>query len=409
MTTSERSPGLLANLSWFLPLALAFTIPFPIRINSAVLIACLVVNILWLLTSGNGDRKVLLSYVFLNSGLLFLILAVGVAWGGDVRQASMDLERNTPILLLPLMIYQWKNRGISGSWLLTAMALGCLAIISWGFLNALIILDHDQFMDMLRQGHLLFTGRIFMHPTYLSIYLIVTFYFLLERLRTGKVQKKGRVSVVVALVAIVVILGFIRSQSALSTFVILSVMYLVIVFKKRAWAVTFALFSIGFVVYSFDNSRVSTVIDRYGKNVSTALDQRFSVWRGAFEAIRHRPVFGAGTGGEQHVLDAEYRAMGFQEGIDNSYNAHDQYLQFMIRNGLPELVSFLALFVYSFRRSVRQSDYTFLMFNMAVALVMITESFLNVQKGIMFFYFFLSVFIFLPLDRPRDLISQDNP
>jgi O-antigen ligase len=130
--------------------------------------------------------------------------------------------------------------------------------------------------------------------------------------------------------------------------------------------------------------------------VSTAVEQRFSVWDGSLKGLSHSPVFGGGTGGEQALINEGYASINYQEGIDNSYNAHNQYLQFLTRNGIPELLCFLALFVYAFRQSLKSPGNMFMMFNIMVLFMMFVESFLDVQKGILFFYFFLCVFLVEP-------------
>ena len=139
------------------------------------------------------------------------------------------------------------------------------------------------------------------------------------------------------------------------------------------------------------HKKISRVLQRWKQ-------ERFSVWQGTIEGIKTAPFFGAGTGGEQKLINEGYAKTGYQEGIDNSYNAHNQYLQFMARNGILELGCFLTLLIYSFKQSLKIPNYTFLMFNMSVTLIMFTESFLDVQRGIVFFYFFLCAFIYLPYE-----------
>jgi O-antigen ligase len=262
------------------------------------------------------------------------------------------------------------------------------------------MLADEQQKQIFELGHTYFADIVLIHPLYLSTYFIFIFFFLLETLRTKRdvLNTLSKVGVTIALIFIVGMLLFLRSQMSLITFVMLLVMYAIIILKRRAWLVTFVLFTIALLVFLLDQNRVTTFFDTYGKNVSTALDQRFSVWRGAIEGIKTAPFFGAGTGGEQELINEGYSKTGYQEGIDNSYNAHNQYLQFMARNGILELGCFLALLIYSFRQSLKMTNYTFLMLNMSVTLIMFTESFLDVQRGIVFFYFFLCAFIYLPYE-----------
>ncbi len=151
---------------------------------------------------------------------------------------------------------------------------------------------------------------------------------------------------------------------------------------------------VGLLTFLLDKNNSPNLIDEYGA-VSKAFDQRIEIWKGAIQGIKNSPLIGAGTGGTQELLNAGYKSIGYEEGVVNEFNAHNQYLQFMARNGLIELIIFLSILGYSFWRSSKESNYTFLMFNMLVAFVMLTESFLSVQKGIAFFYFFLLAFVYL--------------
>ena len=329
-----------------------------------------------------------------------MIDGIGLVFTSDVANGWRAAERSAFPIAFLLIVYQFQKFNITVFKLIIAFAIGCFVIILYGFGFALIALSGDEQKQLFEFGHTYFTDIILIHPLYLSIYFIFVFFFLLEtvRLKRPFLNTPSKVGVTIALMFIIGMLLFLRSQMSLIIFAMLLVMYTIIILKRRAWLVTFVLFTIALLVFLLDQNRVTTFFDTYGKNVSTALDQRFSVWRGAVEGIKTAPFFGAGTGGEQQLINEGYAKTGYQEGIDNSYNAHNQYLQFMARNGILELGCFLALLIYSFRQSLKIPNYTFLMFNMSVTLIMFTESFLDVQRGIVFFYFFLCAFIYLPYE-----------
>ena len=381
-------------------LGVAFSIPFPIRVNSVVIGTLFSFLAVLSVVEARVSKEFIKSPLVLLISLLFLIAGLGLIFTPDIKQGWRDLERSSFLIALLLIFYQFKNFNVTVFKLVIAFAVGCFVIILYGFGFALIALSGDEQKQVFEFGHTYFADIILIHPLYLSTYFIFVFFFLLEtvRLKRPFLNTPSKMGVTIALIFIVGMLLFLRSQMSLITFVMLLIMYTIIVLKRRAWLVTFVLFTIALLVFLLDQNRVTTFFDTYGKNVSTALDQRFSVWRGAIEGIKTAPFFGAGTGGEQQLINEGYGKTGYQEGIDNSYNAHNQYLQFMARNGILELGCFLALLIYSFRQSLKMPNYTFLMFNMSVTLIMFTESFLDVQRGIVFFYFFLCAFIYLPYE-----------
>ncbi|MEK6780179.1 MAG: O-antigen ligase family protein [Bacteroidota bacterium] len=387
------------KIFFILLLTISLTISLPIRINAIVTVSAFTVFAILIVSLGNFSREFIKSPVFNLLAIQFILLLIGLLYTSDIEKGMSDVERSSFILAY-LIISQYPLKKMTVSYLILAFAAGCFSITFYGLYYALFVLTGGQQKQVFELGHTYFADIILIHPLYLSIYFIFIFFFLLETARTKKLMltNLSLAGIGVALISITGIIFFLRSQMSLITFAMLLVMYTIIILKRRAWLVTFILFTIALLVFLLDQNRVTTFFDTYGKNVSTALDQRFSVWQGTIEGIKTAPFFGAGTGGEQQLINEGYAKTGYQEGIDNSYNAHNQYLQFMARNGILELGCFLTLLIYSFRQSLKMPNYTFLMFNMSVTLIMFTESFLDVQRGIVFFYFFLCAFIYLPYE-----------
>jgi O-antigen ligase len=287
--------------------------------------------------------------------------------------------------------------GVTVHQLLKYFAMGCIGLAIYGFVHAWRILDMESFEQILSLGHKSFTNHISIQPLYLSVYFLLILFFFLEMLRTkgSNLSVQWRVMIVCLIGVAIVMIFFLRSKTALLLLPTLLIIYVVIVLKKRGWWVAFVLLLVTLLTFLLDKNGPPDIIDSYGRTVSKAFDQRLLIWQGAWEGIKQSPVLGAGTGDAQELLNEGYAKIGYEEGVLNEFNAHNQYLQFMARNGLLELIVFLAILGYCFWHSAKESNYTFLMFNILVAFVMITESFLSVQKGIVFFYFFSLAFTYL--------------
>ncbi len=388
-----------AKIAIVLSLFVTFTISFPIRLNS-ILTVIAFSFFLFLIIYEGIDKTLLKLPVTILIAFLFIITLIGLTYTIDTKTGWGVIERSTFLPCFAIIIYKLRDFRITVFNFLVAFSMGCFLVVLYGIFYAVFMLQDIRQGQVFEFGHTYFADIILIHPLYLSTYFIFVFFFLLEtvRIKRAALNNPSKVGVMIALIFIVGMLFFLRSQMSLITFAMLLVMYTIIILKRRAWLVTFVLFTTALLVFLLDPHRVATFFDTYGKNVSTALDQRFSVWHGAIEGIKTAPFFGAGTGGEQQLINKGYAKTGYQEGIDNSYNAHNQYLQFLARNGILELGCFLALLIYSFKQSLKMPNYTFLMFNMSLTLIMFTESFLDVQRGIVFFYFFLCAFIYLPYD-----------
>ena len=406
MTLPFKPSSILAYLFLLVP----FAISMPGHASSVAVLSISVVCLYLLFTSSKkGETLVFLkSPAMILIGMQFLVVVLGLAYSPNIEQGWEDVERSFFLLAAGLILYQMKSLEVSVFHCIITFAIGCAAITLVGIANGFPGLLEAILQNGFQHDHGSFTESIDIHPTYLTIYFTFIFFFLAETMRIGAPGRKTYFSVGLFLAGLfcVAIILLLRSKMGLLVFATLLVIYAIIILKRRAWLVTFVLFTIGLLTFLLDQNRITTIFDTYGQNVSAALDQRFMVWRGTLEGIKTSPIFGAGTGGEQLLIDEGYRLMGFPAGITNSFNAHNQYLQFFVRNGILELGFFLAFLIYCFKKSRLMNNYTFLLFNMAVTLIMFTESFLSVQKGIMFFYFFSLAFLILPYQRQEPAIRE---
>jgi O-antigen ligase len=371
---------------------LPFFIPFPTRVTGIVIFIFAAISLLRsFFFDGEGFGHKFFKNPFILLLSVFFVIVLAGSMRGDFGTAWPEVERALLILALPIIVYQCKSKSlIHIQFIIISFSLGCFVI---GLFTMVDILAGKALSELLggKEG-------LYIHPFYLSSYFIFIFFFVSEELRLKRavISKKELSIYVFSLAYCLGAVIFLRSQIPLLLFPLLVVVYFVIISKKRAWLVTFILFMVVFLVYLLDTYRGSTFFDSYGKNVSSALDNRIKLWSGVWEAIKMSPVMGAGTGVEQELINKGYEKIGFEEGIKNSFNAHNQYLQFWVRNGLPELTCFLVLQVFLFRQALKLRSLSFLIFLMMVSMIMFTESFLNVQKGIVFFYFFIPVFTMIP-------------
>lgn len=75
-------------------------------------------------------------------------------------------------------------------------------------------------------------------------------------------------------------------------------------------------------------------------------------------------------------------------------NAHNEYLSFLIKSGILGLGVYLATLTYGFKKAIRKGDAVFFSFMVLIALVSFSENILDMDKGVMFYSFFLSFFVF---------------
>ena len=117
-------------------------------------------------------------------------------------------------------------------------------------------------------------------------------------------------------------------------------------------------------------------------------------WQAIQEIIFKKPFTGYGTGSEKQILKAKY----LEKKLYNAYllgmNTHNQYLGYILRAGIIGLLVYLFTLWFGFYRAIKNRDILFLGFMIIVAIVSVSENILDVNKGIFFYSFFFSFFLF---------------
>ena len=123
---------------------------------------------------------------------------------------------------------------------------------------------------------------------------------------------------------------------------------------------------------------------------------RIAIWKCSADIIKDHWLLGVGTGDTQDSLQQAYENRKFYFASRyNQYNAHNQYLQFAIGFGIPGLLLFILNLVIPFYQySRKHAQNIYLLFLAIFAITTLTESLLEINKGVIFFSFFNSIFAF---------------
>lgn len=122
---------------------------------------------------------------------------------------------------------------------------------------------------------------------------------------------------------------------------------------------------------------------------------RIAIWRSSKELVYNNLWLGLGTGDVQDELQKTYETRKFYFASRyNRYNAHNQYIQQLLTHGIAGLLFLLAgIFFPLFKnRNLMYSSY--LIFLFVFAAICLTESILDINKGIVWYSFFNSIFVF---------------
>ncbi len=122
-------------------------------------------------------------------------------------------------------------------------------------------------------------------------------------------------------------------------------------------------------------------------------EPRMARWKSAVATINRQPLLGYGAGAEIPTLKQQYFKDGLYISYYNELNAHNQYLSTAITSGYLGLAFFVLVLLTSFRIAWVKRDIMFLSFLVVIAVTSVSENILDLNKGIFFTAFFLSLFL----------------
>ncbi|HNQ61300.1 MAG TPA: O-antigen ligase family protein [Bacteroidia bacterium] len=153
---------------------------------------------------------------------------------------------------------------------------------------------------------------------------------------------------------------------------------------------------------NLSNTRIRLIqivweIDQYKKGLNPSghsVTQRFEFWKAAIGIIKENPLSGVGTGDMPEAYKEQYNKTDSKLSEKFRLRAHNQYLAFGVGLGIPLLLFFIFLLLYSLLSKENKKDYLFRSFWFIAVLSMLTEDTLETQTGVTFFAFFLCLFLF---------------
>jgi len=138
------------------------------------------------------------------------------------------------------------------------------------------------------------------------------------------------------------------------------------------------------------------------KSDETASDRRLILWQAGWQAaVEHLP-FGTGTGDAFEAIREKYQQNGYLQNYNHNYNAHNQYLQALITNGIPGIILLLLYFFTPLGEAIRHKDIMLLSRFVLLALNSCVECVFDRRFGVDFFA------IMIPLLMLRALSASET-
>ena len=339
---------------------------------------------------------------------VFFITVLSTIYSINRTEGFNEWGKDSIILLLPILfclnpldLVKYRDK------LLLSFALVCTATIIYLYLDAFITIRHYglPFRSLFSAA---FTNHNFsepiqMHATFFSMQVTIAFAYMIYAFFKASSNYHR---LVCGLCGLVLDCGLIQLSSK-SIFIVLilivnvAVPYLLLKGSIRwKYLLASAFVSICLLIGILNTG---TFKERFVNELKTDLakpssaevsDGRLARWQVVTGLIKKSPVVGYGAGSEIGLLQDGF----FSHKLYNSYlfrlNSHSQYLSFWLKSGIIGLLIYLFTLGYGFNIALRQKDFILCVFMLIIAVISFSENVLDVDKGVFFYAFFFTFFIY---------------
>lgn len=396
----------LANkICYYHLILLMGSLPFDMFYSHIIMIS-LIINLL-IQFKGQPVRLVL-SWRTAALVSVFLVTVWSTFYSVNKANAYSEWGKQITILLFPLIFYYLpldlkKYRDA----LLLIFSMVCTAVVAYLFLNAFYSIRFYGFpLSSILSSYFTnhnFSEPVGMHATFLSMQLAVALVYLLslfikERSRNYRLLLSGCMGMLSA--------GLLQLSSKSVCFCLFFIILLAVPYfllQRGVWLKFILIAGSLFIIPVALILKQDNLKKRYVKELETDLsdaengeaeDPRIARWGAVTELIAASPVIGYGAGTEIPLLQNAFFEKKFYSSYIHRLNSHSEYLSLLLKSGITGLLAYLATLVYGIRLSIKRKDIHLFLFMALIVFVSVSENLLDVDKGIIFYAFFFSFFLF---------------
>lgn len=328
--------------------------------------------------------------------LYYLMVLVGFFYSDNRAEAESKIVQKLGLVLLPIIIAasgqvisEFKERIYQV--FLFSLAAVCISLEANAIYRYSITGESAVFFYTAYSW--------FLHSTYLSMLLVIGLAFCLLK----NIGLNRALWWVITLTLTTSTLQL-SSRAGLLSLAILWIIVLIALLVQNqrnpviATGILFALTFIGTLTISrIDRFKQIEVTVKGSAQTETTTREssgvRKLVWQEALNLISLQPLFGYGTGDANDKLIESYKQKAMTGALENKLNAHNQYLQTWLANGIVGLLSIVIILCYSMIKAIRNRDYAAIAIIAVLAFNFLFESMLERRMGIFTFAFFIPLLL----------------
>lgn len=323
----------------------------------------------------------------------YLFHVIGLWNTSNFAFANMDLGMKSTFVILPLYFILIRPH-LDLSKLFKALIYGCLFSLLFYGVFAIIAFYKSGTVPV---------GSDFsfwMHRGYYAIYLVLAFTFIFT-----EAIRKSKISIIEIALLLVLFLGTIITESKAGILIILvNAFFLLFYFLKVkfGWLKSSIVMALLCLLMLFSvtkllsgNNRFSAALyslqkDNMDVTTTESTTARILMWETSVDIIEDNIITGVGTGDVKDELQELNYKKGYTGVAEYDLNSHNQFLNSWIALGLFGFLSLLGVFIVLFLPYYGENILFVRFLSLSLFLTLMTESFLEVQAGIIPFAFIVS-------------------
>lgn len=379
--------------------ALPMSLPFPMKINNILIVSTLVI---WIAGGGFSEKfsKLKRSPLFFLFISLFLIQIIGLPRNNYVNNSWTPIERSLSLLLLPMILFSsgpFTKKHFNN--ILKFFILGCLSSMIFCFIYAIykhtqIDYDFEWNIFTVELNHVVDVSHVYF-GMYLSFASFAAVYIFID-----EKNKYSLLSLILFIATSILFMLAITSKIAFLGLLLIGLFIgsLTIDIRKNILKIAIGgVASFIFIFLIFKN--VKHVERRFKEGFNYSLDSiandkynysstRMGPLKCALILAKEHWLLGVGTGDQEYMMGNCYMQNNLDQLIE--FNAHNQYLDYLISHGITGLLLFVICLTIPLYLAFRKRNYLYVSFLLLFLLCNCTENILHRNKGIVFFAFFNS-------------------
>ena len=336
--------------------------------------------------------------------LLFFLYIIGLWTSTNTDIALKNISRVLTLLLLPTIILSHNKEDFNFKKIYYSLGAGLLTgmLICWGFViesiltNATPLRQAPYFFEWIYSNWNL-VKPIGVHPNYFAL-LIVILVLAIIKTEELKFLRKNKLKLILLLIPFFLFLFELSSMVAMLAF-LLVIIVSALQNRSRKKGILIGLFVVGLIVLSvkFDylGNKFSGLVNGRG-NIKVERIQRWDFIIREFKK-EGKLILGVGSGDTEEIYTRAYINGNFKTALIEGYNAHNQFVEFLVSNGFFGLLVFVwGLLFFALKTKLKGEALSFFI---TIVLLSFIESFLCRAKGVFIFSFFISFFLLMYSDK----------